>query len=225
MAEKFEVKTKNGDVLKGWHWPCPNAVVNLTIITGMNEYALRYAGFAEWMNAHEVNVWCLDAFGQGRNAESEQLLERWPENGFDRNVDGIYEMIRLASRNGLPTYHMGHSMGSFMTQSLMERSKILVRDSNWYKENRTLQNMGMGGFAKAVKNRQTDFDWLSYNKENVQSYIDDPWCGHWNTGGFWKEFMRGMSKIWQNREMEKMSRWDAWAKDRCGSGKSTGTWA
>ena len=158
MAEKFEVKTKNGDVLKGWHWPCPNAVVNLTIITGMNEYALRYAGFAEWMNAHEVNVWCLDAFGQGRNAESEQLLERWPENGFDRNVDGIYEMIRLASRNGLPTYHMGHSMGSFMTQSLMERyplsadgiilcgsnggqphlmktgfnlSKILVRDSNW----------------------------------------------------------------------------------------------
>jgi alpha-beta hydrolase superfamily lysophospholipase len=199
----------------------------------MNEYALRYAGFAEWMNAHEVNVWCLDAFGQGRNAESEQLLERWPENGFDRNVDGIYEMIRLASRNGLPTYHMGHSMGSFMTQSLMERyplsadgiilcgsnggqphlmktgfnlSKILVRDSNWYKENRTLQNMGMGGFAKAVKNRQTDFDWLSYNKENVQSYIDDPWCGHWNTGGFWKEFMRGMSKIWQNREMEKMSR-------------------
>ena len=71
MAEKFEVKTKNGDVLKGWHWPCPNAVVNLTIITGMNEYALRYAGFAEWMNAHEVNVWCLDAFAQGRNAESE----------------------------------------------------------------------------------------------------------------------------------------------------------
>ena len=233
MAEKFEVKTKNGDVLKGWHWPCPDAVVNLTIITGMNEYAMRYDEFAKWMNAHEVNVWCLDACGQGRNAESELLLERWPENGFDRNVDGIYEMIRMASRNGLPTYHLGHSMGSFMTQSLMERyplcadgiilcgsnggqaalmktgfnlSKILVRDSNWYKENRTLQNMGMGGFAKAVKDRETDFDWLSYNKENVQSYIDDPWCGHWNTGGFWKEFMRGMSKIWQNREMEKMSR-------------------
>ena len=233
MAKEFEVTIDTGEILKGWHWPCDDAVVNLTIITGMNEYAMRYDGFARWMNDHSVNVWCLDAFGQGRNAESEHLLERWPERGFEKNVDAIYKMIRLASENGLPTYHMGHSMGSFMTQSLLERypdcakgiilcgsnggqsglmntgfqlSRILVRDSNWYKENRALQSLGMGGFAKAVRNRETDYDWLSYNKENVRSYIEDPWCGHFNTGGFWKEFMRGMSRIWQNREMEKISR-------------------
>ena len=153
--------------------------------------------------------------------------------GFEKNVDAIYEMIRMASSNKLPTYHMGHSMGSFMTQSLLERypecakgiilcgsnggqealmkngfrlSKLLVRDKNWYEESPLLQSMGLGSFSKAVKDRKTDYDWLSYNADNVRSYIEDPWCGHWNTGGFWKEFMRGMAVIWDRKEMEMISR-------------------
>ena len=233
MKKEFEVTIRSGETLKGWHWPADSAKVNLTIITGMNEYALRYAGFAGWMNEHGVNVWCLDAFGQGRNAASKDMQSRWPERGFEKNVDAIYEMIRMASSNKLPTYHMGHSMGSFMTQSLLERypecakgiilcgsnggqealmkngfrlSKLLVRDKNWYEESPLLQSMGLGSFSKAVKDRKTDYDWLSYNADNVKSYIEDPWCGHWNTGGFWKEFMRGMAVIWDRKEMEMISR-------------------
>ena len=78
MAEIFEVRIRSGESLKGWFWPAEEAVTNLTIITGMNEYALRYAPFAEWMNGHHINVWCLDAFGQGLNAPSVKLLERCP---------------------------------------------------------------------------------------------------------------------------------------------------
>ena len=85
-------------------------------------------------------------------------------------------------------------------------ARTIVHDHNWYKENPTLQNMGMGSFARAVKDRKTDFDWLSYNEENVRAYINDPWCGHFNTGGFWKEFLGGLSKIWDKKEMEKISR-------------------
>ena len=57
-----------------------------------------------------------------------------------------------------------------------------------------------------IKDRETDYDWLSYNKENVQAYINDPWCGHENTGGFWKEFLKGLSRIWDKNEMAKISR-------------------
>ena len=103
MKKEFEVTIRSGETLKGWHWPADSAKVNLTIITGMNEYALRYAGFAGWMNEHGVNVWCLDAFGQGRNAASKDMQSRWPEIGFEKNVDAIYEMIRMASSNKLPT--------------------------------------------------------------------------------------------------------------------------
>ena len=232
MAEIFEVRIKSGESLKGWHWPAEEPVTNLTIITGMNEYALRYAPFAEWMNSHHINVWCLDAFGQGLNAPSVKLLERWPEGAFDKTVKALYQMVRLADANGLPTFLMGHSMGSFMVQAFLEKyprstsgiilcgsnggqrslmktgyniAKSIVLDHNWYEANPTLQNLGMGGFAKAVKDRETDFDWLSYNRENVQAYIDDPYCGQENTGGFWKEFLKGLSRIWENGEMMKIS--------------------
>ena len=85
-------------------------------------------------------------------------------------------------------------------------ARTLVHDWNWFETNSTLQDMGVGGFAKAIKDRETDYDWLSYNKENVQAYINDPWCGHDNTGGFWKEFMGGLSRVWSRKEMEKISR-------------------
>ena len=121
MAEQFEVRIKSGEILKGWHWPAVKAEMNLTIMTGMNEYALRYAPFAEWLNGQGVNVWCLDAFGQGLNAPSYDLQERWPMKAFRKNVQAIYRMTRLARRNGLRTFLLGHSMGSFMVQSFMER--------------------------------------------------------------------------------------------------------
>ena len=121
MAEKFQVEIRNGDVLKGWSWPAENATANLTIMTGMNEYALRYDGVAKWFNEHGVNVWCLDAYGQGRNAASAELQERWPLGAYRNNVEALRVMVKKASGNGLPTFLMGHSMGSFMVQSFMER--------------------------------------------------------------------------------------------------------
>ena len=188
MSEIFEVRIRSGESLKGWFWPAENAVTNLTIITGMNEYARRYEPFAQWMNGHHINVWCLDAFGQGLNAPSADFLERWPQGAFDKTVKALMQMVKLASSNGLPTFLMGHSMGSFIVQAFLEKypmstsgiilcgsnggqrrlmktgynlAKGLVQDRNWYQSNPTLQNLGMGSFAKAVKDRETEFDWLS----------------------------------------------------------------
>ena len=103
MSEIFKVTIKSGETLRGWHWPAKDPVTNLTIITGMNEYAKRYEPFAQWMNEQHVNIWCLDAFGQGLNAPSEDMQERWPEGAFDKTVKAIMQMVRLASSNGLPT--------------------------------------------------------------------------------------------------------------------------
>ena len=164
---------------------------------------------------------------------SEPPVDTVSEGAFDKTVKAIFQMVKLASSNGLPTFLMGHSMGSFMVQAYLEKypcstngiilcgsnggqaglmktgyilARSIVRDHNWYQSNPTLQNMGMGSFSKAVKDRETEFDWLSYNRDNVKAYIEDPWCGHENTGGFWKEFLKGLSKIWDKDEMSKISR-------------------
>lgn len=232
MAEKFRVKTSDGEVFRGWYWEAEEAHANLNIITGMDEYAFRYDAFARWMNTNGVNVWVLDALGQGLNAASPEEQEIWPKDAFRKHVEAIHRMNVHSRKNGLPTVQMGHSMGSFMTQALIERypcgtdkvilcgsnggqaglmriasglSKILVSDKNRDLPCDTLQNLGLGAYAKAIPDRRTDLDWLSYNEDNVRQYLADPWCGHPNTGGFWKEFLAGMAKIWTHRSLKNLS--------------------
>ncbi len=233
--EEFEVQLPTGEVLKGYFWPAEKPVANLTMMTGMNEHASRYDRLGQYLNTLGINYWCLDTFGQGRNAESIEHQERWPKWGFKLTVDAIKIMIDKAKENGLPTTQMGHSMGSFMTQSLIERyphcadkiilcgsnggqaslmnagftmARLLVHRNNFNRPNKTLSNLSLGGYSKAIKDAKTDLDWLSYNEKNVQDYIADPYCGHPNTGGFWLEFMRGMRLIWRKKELENISKDD-----------------
>ena len=232
MALEFEVSISSGEVLKGWHFPADQAKRNLCIITGMDEYAMRYAPFAEWMNAHGVHVWVLDAFGQGRNAASIEELERWPKDAFQKQVEAIHEMIVLARKNGLPTAQMGHSMGSFLTQARLQRypldadatilmgsnggqaalmkaghvlAKAAVNRKNWDVPNETLTTIAFASYAKSVPNAKSPADWLSYNEENVRTYLEDPWCGAVNTGGFWVEFLKGLSTLWDKKNMARVS--------------------
>ncbi len=229
MPEIFEVTISTGRVLDGLHWPAENAKANLCVQTGMAEYAKRYDHFAAWLAERGVNVWVLDTFGQGENAESPDVLEIWPVNAFTLNVDAIHQMDEMAKKNGLPTVQMGHSMGSFMVQSLIERyplgtdkviimgsnggqaglmklgyflAKLMVNDKNRDKPNALLSAMGLGSYAKAIKGARTDCDWLSYNVNNVDAYIADPYCGHEATAGFWKEFLKALSVIWDKDNMD-----------------------
>lgn len=233
MAEVFEIKLSSGESLKGYHWPAKNAKANMTMITGMQEYAFRYDRMARYMNEQGINVWILDAFGQGLNAPTEDDLQKWPVDAFAKTVDAIHLMNQMAKENGLPTTQAGHSMGSFMTQSRLERyphsadktmligsnggqaglmsiayflSKLLVHKSNWDKPNPTLTNLGVGAYGKGIKDRKTDLDWLSYNEQNVQDYIVDPNLGHMPTGGFWREFLKGMSQIWKGKNLKAVAK-------------------
>lgn len=233
MADVFEIKLPSGESLKGYHWPAKNAKANMTMITGMQEYAFRYDRMAKYMNEQGINVWILDAFGQGLNAPTEDDLQKWPVDAFAKTVDAIHLMDQMAKENGLPTTQAGHSMGSFMTQSRLERyphsadktmligsnggqaglmsiayflSKLLVHKSNWDKPNPTLTNLGVGAYGKGIKDRKTDLDWLSYNEQNVQDYLADPNLGHMPTGGFWREFLKGMAQIWKGKNLKRIAK-------------------
>lgn len=231
MAKLFEVTLSDGFKMKGNSWLIENGKANYVFITGMQEYSMRYDRMANFMNEKGINVWVLDHIGQGENAKSVEEQQQWCVNAFDKIVEGLYLTIELAKQNGLPTVQGGHSMGSFMTQARLERypeaasktiivgsnggqgflmsmgyflAKLMVNKKNWDKPNKFLSNLGLGGYSKAIKNRKTDLDWLSYNEENVQKYIADPYCGHPNTSGFWKEFLKGMRLIWKGKEMKKI---------------------
>ena len=229
MAEIFEIHLPSGETLKGYHWQAKEPKANLTMITGMQEYAFRYDLMAQYFTSQGINVWILDAFGQGLNAPTEADLQKWPKDAFAKTVDAIHLMNQMAKKNGLPTTQAGHSMGSFMTQSRLERyphsadktiligsnggqralmvtakalSRIMVHKRNWDKPNPAMTNLGVGAYGKGIKDRKTDLDWLSYDEENVRKYIEDPYLGHMPTGGFWHEFLKGMAEIWSKKALK-----------------------
>ncbi|MFW9952238.1 MAG: alpha/beta fold hydrolase [Candidatus Thorarchaeota archaeon] len=46
----------------------------------------------------------------------------------------------------------------------------------------------------------TGFEWLSRDKEEVQKYIDDPWCGFVSPANLWLEFLYGFEKIYDSKQ-------------------------
>lgn len=233
MENVFTVTLPNGKSQKGLTFEAEQAKMNLLLMTGMGEHSGRYEELAKYLNEKGINVYVLDAVAQGLNAEKVEDQEKWYEGAFDDNVTAANIKIEeIKKANNLATCLMGHSMGSFMTQRYLELfpntvsktiicgtdkmpklkaifgfllASMLVNKGNFDKPNKMLSGMGTDAYSKAVKNAKTPKDWLSYNEENVQKYIADPYCGAQTTGGFWKEFLRGLKTISSGKEIKKVS--------------------
>lgn len=231
--ETFEVVLSDGTKMLGTSWLLESPKANFCLITGMQEYSARYQPLAEFLNQHGYSVYVLDALGQGKNAESVERQMIWPVGGFAKNVEGVARMCELAKKNGKPVIQGGHSMGSFITQRRLELyphasdatiligsnggqkglmtlgfivASLIVHKKNWEKPNAFLTNLSLGAYSKAVKEAKTPVDWISYDEKNIEAYLADPYCGHPATGGFWKEFLRGLKEVWKTKEMKRIAK-------------------
>ena len=231
--EALSVKVGNW-VQKGNCWKAEPATSNLVFMTGMQEHSERYDHLARYLNNFGISVYVLDAVGQGLNAPRPEDQQKWFKGAFDTNVSAAHQKVmELKEETKLPTFIMGHSMGSFMTQRYLELfpdsadkvviwssngprrmkmacaymlASILTNKRNWDKPSKFISNASFGPYARTVKNRKTDVDWLSYDEENVKDYIADPYCGAENTHGFWKEFLRGMNELYKKKNLKKVSK-------------------
>jgi len=232
--DTYELRLDNGRLIKGCIFEIANPTHILLIQTGMAEYAARYKDFAHYLNGLGFSVYVNDAFGQGLNALSkERQLEVFP-GSFDSNVLALSVKIKeLKEKYNLPIFLMGHSMGSFMVQRYMELypdtvnaiilcgtngpatakmkfgypiAKFMARGKRYNKKAHFMTTLGLGPYVKSVKDRKTDLDWLSYDEDNVNSYINDPYCGARPTNGFWKEFIYALKKLHTKKEMAKISK-------------------
>ena len=231
--EAFSVKVGNW-VQKGNCWKAEPATSNLVFMTGMQEHSERYDHLARYLNDFGISVYVLDAVGQGLNAPRPEDQQKWFKGAFDTNVSAAHQKVmELKEETKLPTFIMGHSMGSFMTQRYLELfpdsadkvviwssngprrmkmacayilASILTNKRNWDKPSKFISNASFGPYARTVKNRKTDVDWLSYDEENVKDYIADPYCGAENTHVFWKEFLRGMNELYKKKNLKKVSK-------------------
>ena len=217
MVNEFNFKNSFNDILVGNKWEVIFPKANIILVTGMCEYSLRYDKFATYLNGHNFNVYSLDHYGQGKNGE----LGKPGKDYFFKMIETINELaIKLKEETQLPIYIFAHSMGSFVTQGLIEKysynfnkiilcgsngktflfkianfvSSIYVNKRNYDKKATLLHNLSIGSYEGKFK-KEGKNAWLSVNDTNVTNYSKDPYCSYRPTNGFYREFFKGLKSL------------------------------
>lgn len=191
----------------------PKAVVQLT--HGMAEHIERYDAFARFLAGRNFAVCGHNQIGHGDSAPASKHGCLPLNGGADilvADVDTLRHLMQTRFGAEKPYFLFGHSLGSFITRAYIARhgaglagavicgtghvppatSKagnlvchLIARIKGADAVSGLLNSMGVGAYAKAIKNAETPLDWLSYNKDNVKRYAADPLCGFaFSAGGY-----------------------------------------
>lgn len=226
LEQTFTMTDPHGTKAHVYQWlPDQEADIKgvLQIVHGMCETAERYARFASALTAAGYAVYAHDQRGHGLTAGSVERLGDVGENGFPLMVQDILRLGGIIRGNhpAVPLFLMGHSMGSFLVQkviqahsegyegfilsgtngprSMLQPGKMLasIQSKLQGASHRSLMMNAIvfGGFNRAFSPARTDFDWLSRDPDEVDRYIEDPFCGAICTASFFRDFLGHLQEI------------------------------
>lgn len=212
----------------------PRAIVQ--IIHGIAEYIDRYDEFMSFLADNGIIAVGTDHLGHGKSIESEEQTGFFAyDNGWDYVVRDE-DVLRLAMHENypeLPIIVFGHSMGSFMTRTLLIRypdafnAAIISGTGNQgaalvngglfmgnlvtglkgaHHYSKFLNNLAFGSYNKIYDNPKTEYDWLSRDEANVQKYIDDPLCGFIPSCSLFRDMMTGVKFITNKKNLTAMNK-------------------
>ncbi len=238
MARGWYVTAGDGKKVFYYRWNPPEGdpKAAVQIVHGMAEHAARYDDAALRLTKAGYIVYAQDLRGHGKTAEDqEELGFIAQENGWERMVEDIREIgekIR-AEQPDIPLFLIGHSMGSFLSRTMMFRHPGLYRGvvlsgtggnpgvmgrlgrrlalRNAAKHglkhrDRQLDSLSFGSFNRQFKPSRTSFDWLSRDDEEVDLYVDDPLCGFICTSAFFRDLLDGLILIHDPANITKIPR-------------------
>ncbi|NLW11369.1 MAG: alpha/beta hydrolase [Clostridiaceae bacterium] len=195
----------------------PKAIV--LVIHGMAEHQMRYREFAEYLNCYSFAVCTFDLPGHGRTAPDENYLGFFSESDgtelINQDIDTLMGLL-IKRFPDVPPVIFGHSMGSMIARLYCARTdrklagaiysgtpapnglagfasflaaRSVKKNGPLYRDSR-LDKLMNGNFQSRIAEALTPFDWISGDKEQVDKYIKDPWCGYiFTSAGFRDLFM------------------------------------
>lgn len=196
----------------------PRGVIQIN--HGLAEHAARYGRFADVMEALGFHVFAHDHRGHGYTRAPDappRMFAR--ENGVDKviaDIGATHDLI-AAEHPGLPVILFGHSMGGLIGLNYVLRHPERIRAAAIWNANfsagalgrvaqtvlawerfrlgsdvpsRMLPKLTFQDWAKKIKDRRTEFDWLSRDPAEVDKYVADPLCGWDASVSMWQDVFR-----------------------------------
>lgn len=211
----------------------PRAV--LQIVHGIAEYVERYDDFANYLNKLGYLVVAEDHMGHGQSIGSDGI-QGYFEGGWTAAVEDTYQLLTdtKAKYPDLPYVLFGHSMGSFMTRTILithpdsgitaavicgtawqpelvlkagyEAAKLVCKKEGEKFPNPQLQGLVFGSYNRRVEHPRTAYDWINRDKREVDAYVTDPLCGFTACGGLLRDMLGGLLFNQNKENLSKMNR-------------------
>ncbi len=212
----------------------PRAVVQL--VHGVSEHITRYDRFARFLAQHGFVVAGHDHLGHGDSLpRGGTPIYFCAEKGWQTATDDVYALHMLLRKKypAVPCFILGHSMGSFLTRSLLIRypdcvDGAIIMGSGWnselaisggiaatavvsfFKGKRAtspfINALAFGGYNKPFAPNRTAFDWIAADEQAVDRYIADPKCGEIATVGLFSDMLRGFRFNQRRKNLSKMDK-------------------
>lgn len=185
--------------------PDGNIKAAVFCVHGMQEHQKRYEALAKYLNQHAYACVTFDLPGHGETAQNQNYGFFAENKGAETLVDSAVEIVEITKQTfpNVPIIYFGHSMGTIIARVFLQNhdamidgcvlsgipaynrlsglgeffAKCVISMKGKHNKSKFLENLATGSFSKAIKNAETEADWLSYNKENVQAYLKDEMCG------------------------------------------------
>ncbi len=200
----------------------PRGVVLLS--HGMSEHSGRYERLGAALAQAGFALYAHDQRGHGRTAAHGVLGHYADQDGWNKVVDDLASLNASVGQRhpGVPVFLLGHSMGSYIAQayllhhgaslqgailsgsnfqpvSLYRSAAVVARLERWRQgptgRSPLIEFLSFGSFNNQFKPAQTPFDWLSRDREEVEKYVKDPFCGFRCTNQFWLDMLGGLQQI------------------------------
>lgn len=225
MPKDFWYASCGAGMIHGCRWePVGEPRGILQIVHGISDHARRYDDFASHMAGHGFLVLAEDHMGHGRSG-GENTFRGYFNGGWFCAVEDTYRLLTVtrAEFPKLPYVILGHSMGSFMTQTILQKypghglDGCILCGTGWQshggasaaaklcdkickvsgdkKPSEKLQGMLFGAYNIKVEHPRTDYDWINRVNSDVDAYLADPLCRDPITAGLVRDLLSGITFI------------------------------